>query len=354
MEFCKEGARFYIFTRSELGDCATKIHDDLKQVFGEHCCSYDTVARWIRQFNDGRDNLKDKARSGRPPTSVNKGSLARAEAILKEDRSVTIGYLAVELGISVGSTHTLLHDKLGLRKRCSRWIPHQLTPDQKMQRVSICRDLLNQFEPKGPKRLSDVVTGDECWIPYFVTPHKQKNMVWMAEDDPRPTILKPGFRSRKRMFTIFFNTKGPVIIDIMPEGATITANYYTNTILTKLVREIDQQRPKTRGSRILLHQDNASAHKAKLTQDFLQEKGLHLLPHAPYSPDLAPCDFWLFPRVKALIAGKPFARIQDLAKAVHSALATIPQEEYRRAFQKWLERMQRCIDAGGEYFEGMK
>ena len=53
--------------------------------------------------------------------------------------------------------------------------------------------------------------------------------------------------------------------------------------------------------------------------DFLQETGLHLLPHAPYSPDLAPCDFWLFPRVKVLIAGNPFARVQDLAKAVHSA-----------------------------------
>lgn len=149
MEFCKEGARFYIHTRSELGDSATKIHNDLKQVYGDGCCSYDSVARWIRQFNDGRDDLKDKARSGRPSTSVNEGSLTRAAAILKEDRSVTIGYLAIELGISVGSTHTLLHDKLGLRKRCSRWIPHQLTPTRRstgFQFVVTCSTNLNQMD----------------------------------------------------------------------------------------------------------------------------------------------------------------------------------------------------------------
>ena len=353
MDFNKESARFYIFTRSKLGESATQIHNDLRQVYGDVACSYDTVARWIRAFNDGRDDFKDKERSGRPSTSVNEGSAARAAVLLKEDRSATIGYLAAELGISVGSTHTLLHDEMGLRKRCSRWIPHLLTVDQKRQRVAICRDLLNQFEPNGPKRLSDVATGDECWIPYFVTPHKQKNMVWLAEDSPRPQILKPGFRSKKRMFTIFFNSQGPIIVDVMPEGATITAAYYTNTVLTQLVQKIDQQRRKTRHSRIMIHHDNASPHKAQITQTFLQETGLHILPHAPYSPDLAPCDFWLFPKVKSMIAGKPFARVQDLAKAVYSALATIPQEEYREAFQKWLRRMQRCIDVEGEYFEGM-
>lgn len=211
MDFSKEGSRFYIYTRLQLGESATKIHDDLKQVYGDTVCSYDTIARWIREFNDGRETVKDKGRSGRPSTSVNDATASRAAALLKVDRSVTVGFLAAELDISVGSTHMLLH-QMGLRKRCSRWIPHLLTQDQKNYRVSICRDLLSQFEPNGPKRLSDVVTGDECWIPYYITPHKQKNMVWLAEDDPRPQVLKPGYRSKKRMFTIFLTQMAPSLL----------------------------------------------------------------------------------------------------------------------------------------------
>ena len=60
---------------------------------------------------------------------------------------------------------------------------------------------------------------------------ERSNTVWLAEDEPRPKVLKTGFRSRKRMFTIFFNTQGPVVVDIMPDKATITATYYTTLFL---------------------------------------------------------------------------------------------------------------------------
>ena len=85
----------------------------------------------------------------------------------------------------------------------------------------------------------------------------------------------------------------------------------------------------------------------------LEEQGITLLPHPPYSPDLAPCDFWLFPKIKGAIAGKLFHRIQDLAKAVNSELRRILASEYHDCFMKWRRRMERCIEAGGEYFEGI-
>ena len=72
----------------------------------------------------------------------------------------------------------------------------------------------NLVEPNGPQRFSDVVTGDECWISFFTMKDKRSNMVWLVEDEPRPEVLKTGFRSRKRMFTIFFSTQGPVVVDI--------------------------------------------------------------------------------------------------------------------------------------------
>ena len=84
--------------------------------------------------------------------------------------------------------------------------------------VTICRNWLLLFEQDGPKRFSDVVTGDECWISFFTMKDKHSNMVWVAEDEPHLEVLKTGFRSRKRMFTNFFNTQGPVVVDMMPDN----------------------------------------------------------------------------------------------------------------------------------------
>ena len=65
-------------------------------------------------------------------------------------------------------------------------------------------------------------------------------MLWLAEDEPRPEVLKTGFRSRKRVFTIFFNTQGPVVVVVgtMTDKATITATYYTTSVLRKVVLRI--------------------------------------------------------------------------------------------------------------------
>ena len=136
--------------------------------------------------------------------------------------------------------------------------PHQLTTEQKEQRATICRNCLQLFEPDGPKRFSDAVTGDECWISFFTMKDKHSNMVWVAEDEPRPEVLKTGFRSRKRMFTNFFNTQGPVVVDMMPDKATTTAAYYTTTsVLPKVLLHIQSTAQTRRRSRIQLHHDSA-------------------------------------------------------------------------------------------------
>ena len=151
----------------------------------------------------------------------------------------------------------------------------------------------------------------------------------MAEDEPCPEVLKTGFRSRKRMFTIFSNTQGPVVVDVMPDKATITATYYTTSVLPKNLLHIQSTARTRPRSQIQLHHDNAAPHKARITLTYLDDNGIRLMEQPQYSPDLAPCDFWLFPKLKSAPAGKPFSRIQDLIKAVHSEMRAIPASEYR-------------------------
>ena len=69
--------------------------------------------------------------------------------------------------------------------------------------------------------------------------------------------------------------------------------------------------------------------------------------HPPYSPDLAPCDFWLFPK----LTGCRCERVEEMKEAVTKVIDTLTQEDFHEAFQKILERY-KCIAAGGDYFEG--
>lgn len=70
-----------------------------------------------------------------------------------------------------------------------------------------------------------------------------------------------------------------------------------------------------------------------------------------YSPDVAPCDFWLFKKLKTEFGGKEFDSENDLAAAIYVFLGSIHEKEYRKCFKIWFKRMKYCIDAEGEYFE---
>ena len=91
------------------------------------------------------------------------------------------------------------------------------------------------------------------------------------------------------------------------------------------------------------NQDNAPVHNSIIVTDYLTKMDIKTVPQPPYSPDLAPCDFWLFPKLR----GCRYETIEEMKKAVTKVTDTLTQE----AFQKLLER-DKCIIAEGDYFEG--
>ena len=72
------------------------------------------------------------------------------------------------------------------------------------------------------------------------------------------------------------------------------------------------------------------------------------VPQPPYCPDLAPCDFCLFPKLR----GCRDETIEEMKEGVTKVIDTLTQEDFHEAFQKLLERYNKCIAAGGDYFEG--
>ena len=80
--------------------------------------------------------------------------------------------------------------------------------------------------------------------------------------------------------------------------------------------------------------------------------GINTVPRPPYSPDRAPCDFCLFPKLKEKLRGCRYETIEKMKEAVTKVIDTLTQEDFHGAFQKLLERYNKCIAAGGDYFEG--
>ena len=76
--------------------------------------------------------------------------------------------------------------------------------------------------------------------------------------------------------------------------------------------------------------------------------GIKTVPHLPYSPDLAPCDFYLFPKLR----GCRYETIEEMKEAVTKVIDTLTQEDFHGAFQKVLEQYNKCIATGGDYLEG--
>ena len=156
------------------------------------------------------------------------------------------------------------------------------------------------------------------------------------------------------LYAIFFDSKGPVLQIPVLKGSSVTGKFYRESVFTKLVDLYQKRRPCTGVRSTKLLHDNALAHRSATVQEYLKESGLDVLDHPPYSPDLSPCDFWLFPRLKEMLAGHRFESGCGIGSAVCQCLQHIPKEDYRAAFWKWVDRCKMCVEADEAYFEGLR
>lgn len=101
-----------------------------------------------------------------------------------------------------------------------------------------------------------------------------------------------------------------------------------------------------------LHHDNAASHTALVLRDFFAKNSTHIVPQQPYSPDLAPFDFWLFSKLKRPLRGHRFESIDEIKSNSLRELKAIPEIDFNNCFEDWKKRWQKCILSEGDYFEG--
>ena len=114
------------------------------------------------------------------------------------------------------------------------------------------------------------------------------------------------------MLICFFDINGLVHFEFVLQGQTVNQQFYLE-VLKRLRDAVRRKRPELwRSGEWLLHQDNAPAHTALSVRQFLTKNGITAASQLPYSPDLAPGDFFLFPRLKRGLKGKLFQNVEEV------------------------------------------
>ena len=330
------------------GNAPIDIHRRLQKVYGMDAVDASTVRRWVRRFESGESDVEDKARSGRPHTATTPENEARLDGLIRADRRITVNEMREELGVGVSAVETML-SSLGYSKVCARWVPRMLTQDQKDRRRDVCQDLLDRYEAEGDGFLDQVITGDETWCHHYEPESKRQSMEWHHSNSPARKKFKTQASAGKVMCTVFWDRQGVILLDFLEPGATVNSDRYVET-LTKLKARIARVRPEKRETFCLQH-DNARPHTSLKTMECVAKFGWTVLPHPPYSPDLAPSDFHLFAPLKNGLRGQRFPDNDAVIAAVKKWTTSAGADFYERGIKALVHRWQKCIESGGDYVE---
>ena len=152
---------------------------------------------------------------------------------------------------------------------------------------------------------------------------------------------------KKFMLTIFWNINGFPIVEILPDGEKFTDEYFVNNIL----KSLNQIAPQNRNRKLVLHYDNARPHTSRKVNRYLDENRMKRAPQPPYSPDIAPSNFFLFGYIKSKLNGQHFDSVESLLEEVQEILSEISKETLKKVFEDCERRLNEVINRNGEFIE---
>ena len=146
----------------------------------------------------------------------------------------------------------------------------------------------------------------------------------------------------------FFDNTGMIYMHCVPTGQAVNKEYHAE-VLREFRKRFRRKRPSHfKSGQWHFQQDNAPVHNSVLVTDYQTKMGIKTVPYHPYRSDLAPCHFWLIPKLR----GCCYETTEEMKEAVTKVTDTLTQEDFHGAFQKLSERYNKCIAAGGDYCEG--
>ncbi|GBP95891.1 Histone-lysine N-methyltransferase SETMAR [Eumeta japonica] len=294
------------------GKTPKEIFEDMISVLQESAPSYTRVKKWARLFQQGRESCEDDPRPGRPVT------------------------IAEELQISKEQVGEIIHEHMNMRKISARWVPKMLTPFDKQRRLQTSKDFLELVGDNIDEIWDRIVTVDETWVRQYDAESKQESMQWTKKGERPPKKFKVQKSASKLMATIFWDSEGVLLIEYLPKGTTMNGQYYANLLAQ---------------AREAVVQDNASVHTARVSRQALKDTGFSEIDHPPYSPGLAPSDYFLFSNLKKELRGRRFVDDNQMKMAVEIHFDCKEKEYFLGGLKALYARCEKCISLEGDYIE---
>lgn len=299
--------------------------------------------------------------------------------VVDEDRRRTIREMSEETGLSYASVQKILTVDLNMRHLSARWVPRILSEHEMKTRFAHNERFLKRYKQQGQQFLDRIITTDETWL--YDPEMKQQSSQWKNADPQPPKKARASRCMGKHMFIVFFDCRGLLLCHTVPFGMTVNAKHYLKVwiiiiiiIITDCIRTgnhlyysisgnlseptygimEEATRCICRLGKCILHQDNAPKHRAVETQTTITiQLGAEVFEHPPYSPDLAPCDFSLFPKLKVELKGHRFIGFHDFQTRALAVLHSFDASFYKNIFSQWVQRHEQCVEVRSAYFEKM-
>ncbi|KAJ4450034.1 hypothetical protein ANN_01441 [Periplaneta americana] len=259
----------------------------LREACADAALPYRTVARWVKAFREGRDAVQDNLRTGRPRVEDNTVQLLAS--LLDADR---------------------------------RWTARELAAE-----VRSHRPCWTGTKGKMTTFLDESLLWTKPGLAHINQPNlKRQSNEWKHPGSSRPKKVRPTQSAVKVMFIVEYDIDGVILHHAVPPRQTANADYYCRFLqhhlrpaLRRKRRHLVVQNPN------ILH-DNARSHTAAAVKDLLRRWQWEILEHPPYSPDMSPCDYNLFTKVKEPLRGTRYNTRDELIRAIGRSIRNINKD----------------------------
>lgn len=325
------------------GFSAKDIYTRLKEIFGDNAPAYSTITKKIRELVFLNPTSISQNLGGRPIDYIN---LYKVQKAIENSPNYTIRDIAKETGVPPTTVFRYLTKVLGYKNKSLRWIPHILTTELKNQRIQKSKDLLYEIQLAKINNYKYFITGDESWFYYTFN----QNSKWVINGMPPGERVRRSFNNKKIMVVIFWSIDGIRLIDFIESNMSFNGDFFINNVLIPIKNSSQFIAAKKQKQSFFIHMDNSPIHRSEKVKSFLNENKFQVCSHPPYSPDLAPSDFFLFGTLKNHPGSITFDSPDDILYWIEEKFQNFSIDTLISVFNNWEERLKWVIDNNGNYY----
>ena len=309
-----------------------------------------TIRRWVSNFWQTSSALY-RRRSGRPRTRTAEENVTAVADSIEQSPRRSLRKHAFALHMSATSVHRILHRSLHMHPY-KIMVVQELSESDYETRTNLSRDIFQSIPPT-----SVAICSDEAHFHLSGTVNKQNFRYW-SQNNPRELHQRPLHSPKVTVWCAMgsFGVWGPYFFEEGGATVTVTSDRYCEMLERFLRPKVAQLLADHEPDGVWFQQDGAKSHTSRRSLEILQDMfPSHVISRRgdigwpPRSPDLNPCDFFLWGYVKSKVYEHCPSTLEHLKAAITEEIDAIPQNMLERVMINFRERLQNCIDIGGRH-----